>query len=299
MVCLTLEKVIAIFIDLECRVEPSAEVTLGDFGMRLSLFVQHHRLKSCASETVNVTVVPPHGTQPADCREYLRQLVNITQRLSRTKQLRGDVSYKKPFFKGIGLKCLPTTAYLRHIAASELKVRRVVKTTGEIITVPLSVLLLPGSEHMWGVDAGIQRLGSGSFAVVVLGTLKGNDGEEGQEVAIKIMKKQGQLSEIHAADEATGSLVFNQLQGARTLPILGGGSTTLAALNRALTACCCLLDCFGWMLNIFKNNSPPAALCTASSICSGCFKCNNQETLSKAFSSIPALSAAPCSNGLT
>ena len=152
---------------------------------------------------------------------------------------------------------------------------------------------------MWGVDAGIQRLGSGSFAVVVRGTLKGNDGEEGQEVAVKIMMKRGQLSEIHAADEATGSLVFNQLQGARTLPILGGGSTTLAALNRALTACCCLLDCFGWMLNIFKNNSPPAALCTASSICSGCFKCNTQETLSKAFSSIPALSAALCSNGLT
>ena len=292
MVCfLNLEKVVSIFIHFECRLDPSAEVSLVDFGARLSLFVQHHDLKRCPSEIANVTIVPPPGTKPADSRDYLSHLVNIMRKLS--------VLYKKPFFKGIGLKCLPTTAYLRHIAASELKVRRVVKTTGEIITVPLSVLLLPGSEHMWGVDAGIQRLGSGSFAVVVRGTLKGNDGEEGQEVAIKIMKKRGQLSEIHAADEATGSLVFNQLQGARTLPILGGGSTTLAALNRALTACCCLLDCFGWMLNIFKNNSPPAALCTASSICSGCFKCNTQETLSKAFSSIPALSAAPCSNGLT
>ena len=96
---------------------------------------------------------------------------------------------------------------------------------------------------MWGVDAGIQRLGSGSFAVVVLGTLKGNDGEEGQEVAIKIMKRRGQLSEIHASDEATGSLVFTQLQGARTLPILGGGCTTLAVRNREFTAAC--LTVFG------------------------------------------------------
>ena len=284
------------FISVGCRLEVFASVTLEEFGQRFSQFVHHTGLKSCPPETVNVSIVPPPGTTPTACRAYLSHLVNIMQKLNRTMAL--NVSYKKPYFKGIIVNC-STTAYLRHIAASELKVRRVVKTTGEIITIPLPVLLVPGSEHMWGVDAGIQRLGSGSFAVVVRGTLKGNDGEEGQEVAIKIMKKRGQLFEIHAADEATGSLVFNQLQGARTLPILGGGSTTLAALNRALTACCCLLDCFGWMLNIFKNNSPPAALCTASSICSGCFKCNTQETLSKAFSSIPALSAAPCSNGLT
>ena len=242
MVCLSLEKVVSIFIDLECRVESSAEVTLVDFGTRLSLFVQHHHLKSCASETVNVTVVPPLGTQPADCREYLRQLVNITQRLSKIKPL--NVSYKKPFFRGIGLKCLPATAYLRHITASELKVQRLVKTTGEKITVPLAVLLHPGSEHMWYEDAGIQKLGSGSFGVVVSGILKGNDAEEGQEVAIKIMKRRGQLSEIHATDEATGSLVFTQLQGARTLPILGGGYTTLAVRNRTFSYCCCLLDCF-------------------------------------------------------
>ncbi len=71
---------------------------------------------------------------------------------------------------------------------------------------------------MWYENAGIQKLGSGSFGVVVSGILKGNDAEEGQEVAIKIMKRRGQLSEIHATDEATGSLVFTQLQGAQTLP---------------------------------------------------------------------------------
>ena len=233
MVCpLTLEKVVAIFIHFECRLDPSAEIRLGDFGERLSLFVQHHDLKRCPSETANVTIVPPSGTKPADSRDYLSHLVNIMRKLS--------VSYKKPFFIGIGLKCLPTTAYLRHIAASELMVRRVVKTTGEKITVPLAVVLLPGNEHMWFEDAGIQLLGRGSFGVVVSGTLKGNDGEESQVVAIKIMKKRGQLSEIHAADEATSSLVFNRLHGARTLPILGGGSTTLAVLNRALTATACL-----------------------------------------------------------
>jgi hypothetical protein len=193
-------------------------------------------LKSCSSEIANVTIVPPPGTKPADSRDYLSHLVNIVRKNS--------VLYKKPFFRGIGLKCLPATAYLRHIAASELKVQRVVKTTGEKITVPLAVLLHPGSEHMWYEDAGIQKLGSGSFGVVVSGILKGNDAEEGQEVAIKIMKRRGQLSEIHATDEATGSLVFTQLQGARTLPILGGGCTTLAVRNRTFSYCCCLLDCF-------------------------------------------------------
>ena len=297
---LDLEDVFAIFFRVECRVEASSTCTLEDFGRRLSVFVHNIDLKSSPSDIVNANIVPqPTSMNISENRVYLGHLVSIMQKMILTMSLNATYSSKKKKFRGIGLSCHSVAVHLRHIAASELKVRRVVKTTGEIITVPLSVLLLPGSEHMWGVDAGIQRLGSGSFAVVVRGTLKGNDGEEGQEVAIKIMKKRGQLSEIHAADEATGSLVFNQLQGARTLPILGGGSTTLAALNRALTACCCLLDCFGWMLNIFKNNSPPAALCTASSICSGCFKCNNQETLSKAFSSIPALSAAPCSNGLT
>ena len=215
MVCpLSLEKVVAIFLHFECRLDHCAEVRLSDFGERLSLFVHHHDLKRCPSETANVTIVPPPGTKPNESRDYLSHLVNIMRKLF--------VSYKKPFFRGIGLKCLPTAAYLRHITASELVVRRVVNLTGKKITVPLAVLLHPGNESMWNKDSGIQVLGRGSFGVVVSGALKADGAEEAKEVAIKIMTKQGQLSEIHAADEATGSLVLTQLHGARMLPILGG-----------------------------------------------------------------------------
>jgi hypothetical protein len=242
---LDLEDVVAIFFRVECRLEASSTCTLEDFGRRVSVFVQNIDLTSSPSDIVNAKIVPePTSMTISENRVYLGHLVSIMQKMIQTMSLNAKYNSKKKKFRGIGLSCPSVTVHLRHITASELKVQRVVKTTGEKITVPLAVLLHPGSEHMWYEDAGIQKLGSGSFGVVVSGILKGNDAEEGQEVAIKIMKRRGQLSEIHATDEATGSLVFTQLQGARTLPILGGGYTTLAVRNRTFSYCCCLLDCF-------------------------------------------------------